>query len=73
MKLGIITGTLLLAVAVATQAREPLMPPSEPNQVAGTWRMVSATLENDGTTEHPYGENPQGMLVFTADSTSSRY
>ncbi|CDG51187.1 MULTISPECIES: lipocalin-like domain-containing protein [Halomonadaceae] len=67
MKLGIITGTLLLAAAVATQASEPLLPPSEPNQVAGTWRMVSATLENDGTTEHPYGENPQGMLVFTAD------
>ena len=67
MKLGIITGTLLLAAAVATQASEPLLPPSEPNQVAGTWRMVSATLENDGATEHPYGENPQGMLVFTAD------
>ncbi|MGP0171691.1 lipocalin-like domain-containing protein [Pseudomonas sp. NCHU5208] len=37
------------------------------NQVLGTWRMVSATLTENGRVERPYGENPQGMLVFTPD------
>lgn len=38
-----------------------------PNEVAGTWRMVSATVENGGEVTRPYGPDPAGMLVFTAD------
>ncbi|TCP33650.1 lipocalin-like domain-containing protein [Sphingomonas sp. BK235] len=37
------------------------------NAVLGTWRMVAATLEQDGRVTHPYGPRPAGMLVFTAD------
>lgn len=55
-------GVSLMAVA---SEREPAR--SDVNQVAGTWRMVSATLETNGRIERPYGENPQGMLVFTPD------
>lgn len=58
---------LLLAAPIAVGAREPMPSPAEPNQVVGTWRMVAATLESDGKTQRPYGENPQGMLVFTGD------
>lgn len=60
MKPSLLVGTFLLAIAAAVPASEPVVTPSEPNQVVGTWRMMSATLENDGTTEHPYGDNPQG-------------
>lgn len=38
-----------------------------PNAVAGTWRMISATLEEGGGISHPYGMHPVGMLVFTTD------
>jgi len=58
---------LLLAAPIAVGASEPVPSPVEPNQVAGTWRMVAATLEIDGKTQRPYGENPQGLLVFTTD------
>lgn len=37
------------------------------NQVVGTWRMASATLESDGILSRPYGDRPSGMLVFTPD------
>ncbi|TBU78206.1 lipocalin-like domain-containing protein [Phytopseudomonas daroniae] len=58
---------LLLAASIAIGASELVPSPAVPNQVAGTWRMVSATLETDGKIERPYGENPEGMLVFTTD------
>ncbi|MFE0753229.1 lipocalin-like domain-containing protein [Inquilinus sp. NPDC058860] len=38
-----------------------------PNQVAGTWRMISAAVEKDGAMHLPYGTRPNGMLVFTRD------
>lgn len=37
------------------------------NEVLGTWRMVSATLEEKGQLRHPYGQRPAGMLIFTPD------
>ena len=58
---------LLMTCSLAAMAGESEMPRDKANQVAGTWRMVSATLEADGRIERPYGENPQGMLVFTQD------
>ena len=38
-----------------------------PNKVQGTWRMVSAQIEQDGRMRPVYGEQPRGMLVFTPD------
>ncbi|NYF19457.1 hypothetical protein HDC36_000894 [Xanthomonas sp. JAI131] len=58
---------LLLAAPIVVGAGEPAPSPAGPNQVAGTWRMVAATLETGGETLRPYGENPRGMLVFTTD------
>ena len=37
------------------------------NQVAGTWRMVSATIDPGGINIAAYGEKPNGLLVFTPD------
>lgn len=58
---------LLLAAPAAADACPPAPASNGPNQVAGTWRMVSATLETGGGIERPYGERPRGMLVFTDD------
>jgi hypothetical protein len=33
----------------------------------GTWRLVSVEQDMDGTLVKPYGDNPQGYLIYTAD------
>lgn len=58
---------MLVAGALVACAGAPATPRAGPNQVAGTWRMLSATLEQDGRVTRPYGARPAGMLVFTAD------
>jgi len=58
---------LLLAAGGVVDAGETPPSATGPNHIAGTWRMVSATLEREGKLERPYGDNPQGMLVFTLD------
>lgn len=58
---------LFLAASLTANAAESVPQTSGPNQVAGTWRMVSATVQTKGKIELPYGKDPQGMLVFTAD------
>lgn len=40
---------------------------SPPNVVLGTWRMTSATVEDQGEISRPYGDRPNGLLVFTPD------
>lgn len=57
---------LAAGVAAAFAIASPVTAQT-PNQVVGTWRPVSATLEVNGTKSHPYGPEPQGMLVFTTD------
>ncbi|WP_183998860.1 lipocalin-like domain-containing protein [Sphingomonas kyeonggiensis] len=37
------------------------------NQVVGTWRMTSATIDPGGKNIAAYGEEPNGLLVFTPD------
>jgi hypothetical protein len=67
MRRGIVrTAAACALAAVATAAAADGA--AGPNQVAGTWRMVSATLERpDGTRAPAYGERPSGLLVFTPD------
>ena len=40
---------------------------STKNQVAGTWRIVSAEIEQDGKKMLPFGPRPSGILSFTRD------
>jgi hypothetical protein len=51
-------GSLCAGLPAAAQPR---------NQVLGTWRMVSATLDPEGRNGPAYGARPNGLLVFTAD------
>ncbi|CAM4270476.1 lipocalin-like domain-containing protein [Bordetella muralis] len=53
--------------AAAITATSAQAQSSSPNKVQGTWRVVSAQIEEDGKTRPVYGEQPQGMLVFTPD------
>lgn len=59
------TSLMLLVIALSVLGCTSQAPGE--NQVVGTWRMVSAQLEQDGTTRPAYGEQPSGMLSFTAD------
>ncbi len=56
---------LLFALAVGPALASP--PAIMPNELLGTWRLVSATFEDRGRVTRPYGTRPAGMLVFTPD------
>lgn len=58
---------ILAAIALSASVRQAQAEGPRPNEMLGTWRMVSATLEENGEVRHPYGLRPAGMLVFTAD------
>lgn len=55
-----VAGVAALAIASSVTVQTP-------NNVVGTWRPISATLEVGGIKSHPYGPEPHGMLVFTSD------
>jgi hypothetical protein len=59
---SIFMAVLLGASAVGAHAQV-----AEANQVVGTWRMVSAQIDPAGRNIPAYGEQPNGMLVFTPD------
>lgn len=40
---------------------------SSRNHVVGTWRMVSAHLEQDGKALPAFGRRPSGLLIFAPD------
>ena len=56
----------LLALAFSVSCPAFAQPAAE-NQVLGTWRMLSATIDPGGKNIAAYGEKPNGLLVFTPD------
>jgi hypothetical protein len=58
---------LACAIALGSAVAEGPAAAQTRNEVLGTWRMVSATLDPGGRNEPAYGARPNGMLVFTAD------
>lgn len=42
-------------------------PSPSPNAIAGTWRLVSSQVDQDGTIIDVFGPKPGGLLVFTED------
>lgn len=55
---------MALAVAISSSA---LAQTAAQNQVVGTWRMITATIDPGGKNIPAYGEKPNGLLVFTPD------
>lgn len=64
MILRVLIAVLMVVLAAVSFSAEAA---AAPNQVLGTWRMVSAETERDGVTAPAYGERPNGMLTFTED------
>ena len=58
---------LVLPVLLAAQVCVAFAQARPPNQVLGTWRMVTAQIDPDGKNLPAYGDKPNGMLVFTED------
>lgn len=57
---------LILALALGISSSACAQTTAE-NQVAGTWRMMSATIDPGGKNISAYGEKPNELLVFTPD------
>lgn len=55
---------LALAVSISSSA---FAQTATENQIVGTWRMMSATIDPGGKNIAAYGEKPNGLLVFTPD------
>ncbi len=58
--------SIILAIAVSISSSSFAQAAPE-NQVVGTWRMVSATIDPGGKNIAAYGDKPNGLLVFTPD------
>lgn len=58
------TKILVATAAIVIFAAAPVTAQTM-NKVAGTWKMIDATVESNGTVSYPYGPEPQGKLVFT--------
>ena len=59
--------SMILSLASSLISLPALAQDTAPNQVVGTWRMISATIDPDGDKIPAYGERPNGFLVFTPD------
>lgn len=60
---------LLTCYGVALLTSTPAFAQGE-NQIAGSWRMVSAVVDPGGPDEErPYGSHPRGLLTFSPNGT----
>src|SRR3546814_11439836 len=64
LKISVLTAGAIIAFSVCTAAFSATKSP-----LVGTWKMISATLERQGTQSDAYGPNPHGWLVFTEELT----
>jgi hypothetical protein len=56
-----------LALALGMSISPAFAQTAAKNQVIGTWKLVSATIDPGGRNMPAYGEHPNGLLVFTPD------
>jgi Lipocalin-like domain len=61
LKLTALAFVAIHLIAAGPAEAQPL------NKVLGTWRMVSAQIDPDGSNLPAYGPAPNSLLVFTAD------
>lgn len=57
----------LLAIFLSIASSSAFAQTAADNQVLGTWKLVSATIDPGGQDIPAYGQNPNGLLVFTLD------
>ena len=62
-----INRSIAFAIAMGLIAVPAFAQTAAENDVVGTWRMISATIDPAGDRIPAYGERPNGLLVFTPD------
>ncbi len=68
MRMSLKNKVLAVGAVIACLAFSSVFAGKE-NALVGTWRMVSATVESQGSRSEAYGPNPHGWLVFTPELT----
>lgn len=68
MRMSVKDKVLAVGAIVALSACSSVFTGKE-NALVGTWRMVSATVESQGSKADAYGPDPHGWLVFTPELT----
>ena len=58
---------LLISVAFKTTDSSNKIRSMKKNNVVGSWKLISAYVDNHGTRLDIFGSNPSGMLIFTED------
>jgi hypothetical protein len=58
---------LLISVAFKTTDSSDKIKNMKKNNVAGTWNLISAEMDNHGTRLDILGSHPGGMVIFTED------
>jgi len=68
---------LSLGCLIILSACDPPQPPAEPepeNPFLGVWSLVDWTRQGpDGVITYPFGEAPQGLLVYTSEGQMSAH
>ena len=59
--------SLLALAGLSVSFITPAFTQTTPNELVGTWTIVSITLEKDGKKTDVFGPNPQGRLILDAD------
>src|ERR1700754_201114 len=60
---------LALLLPGSASAQKPIK-----EQVVGTWLLTAVTAErDDGSKSEPFGANPKGVIIFTADGHFSLF
>src|SRR3954451_8980246 len=63
----------MIGIAIAHVALAPVAAQQACESIVGTWRLVSAVSRSPGSLRDnaPYGQSPNGMLIYTADGHMS--
>ena len=59
-----VLGSIVVGFASSGASAQQLL---SKEQVVGTWTLVSAVIERDGKNIEPFGSNPLGYMMFSAD------
>src|SRR4051812_15555743 len=63
-----IFGACAVIIALALSNGSAFAQKSIKDQLVGTWLLVAVTAERaDGSKGEPFGANPKGVIIFTAD------
>ncbi len=63
----ILSAMVSMVLAVGDVGAQEMKEKTVKGQIFGVWAVVSVVNEADGRKTEPYGANPKGQFIFTAD------